>query len=1032
MKHLGLRSWIVLLSLLATTGRAGMTLDSLYGPVTQTELASFKTFMQGRTPPATNTYDNTIADGTAGMEAEALGLVYEISTDRGLLDIMIKYCDAFLALRNDTNSGSVMWDGARDPVWLTKPPTNSDGSVNSQAGYAGCENNDIAGHIAYCARLILQTPALWSTVVSIGDPNGYGATYLQRAQTYLARMDYTQDAYMLKWFIDPATSRLTAPASNAWTVLDENVNAWNRQMMFLNGFQRLSECHQLLGDAPARVARYDAIIVAATSWFTSSLQPYTTNGHPVYNWTYGPTSGGSEDNTLHSTYDIWGMTRAYASGRYGVAHDIMVPFANTFLYVMYLGSNQISYYVNGSGSARSFVYPGWMPVANFGPATYPIISAINSSRLSGTAIYDAMTLWVKNARYLGVYPTNAAGADFSLVTPWMQRIVPGASNSVSVTVNSLNGFNGDVSLGLSGLPGGATASFNPARVTNGSRSATLTLAAASSTPAGTYRLTVNGTNAAQVRSFPVTLVVATAPNFTLTANPSTLAVAAGGSVTSAVTLVTYNGFTNSVSLSASGLPSGVTASFAPSTLSVSGVSTLTLTAAATATTGTSTVNLSGTASNSTQTTILALTVNSVVGALPDPWSDIDIGAPTNTGSATFSDGVFAVSGSGSDIYSASDQFHFVSQPVTGDFTLSARVLSLQSVNAWSKSGVMVRESTNANAKYLGLYMTASNGVDMQFRAGSGSNAVDMARAGGLTAPYWVRLARAGNIFSGYRSPDGTNWTQVGTNLTAITMAANAVAGLAVCSHDSTLLNHSTFDNITLVTPDFTLWAAPDSQTVATGSNTTLTVTISGTNGFSGKVALGATLPAGMAAGFNPATITGSGTSILSVTLSTNITPDDYTLTLTGTSGSLERSYTVNLSVPADFDGDGIPDAWMYRYFGHPFGQAADKSRATDDADGDGMSNLEEYLAGTDPTNAASNLRITFVSVENGSLRLAWTVVGGKSYVVQTATALGSAADFSDASPAIAAAGSGESVTNYLDTGALTNASGQYYRIRLGP
>jgi hypothetical protein len=53
----------------------------------------------------------------------------------------------------------------------------------------------------------------------------------------------------------------------------------------------------------------------------------------------------------------------------------------------------------------------------------------------------------------------------------------------------------------------------------------------------------------------------------------------------------------------------------------------------------------------------------------------------------------------------------------------------------------------------------------------------------------------------------------------------------------------------------------------------------------------------------------------------------------------------------DSDNDGIPDAWTVKYFGHPTGQASDKSRATDDPDGDGLTNLQEYQAGTNPLKA---------------------------------------------------------------------------------
>ena len=86
----------------------------------------------------------------------------------------------------------------------------------------------------------------------------------------------------------------------------------------------------------------------------------------------------------------------------------------------------------------------------------------------------------------------------------------------------------------------------------------------------------------------------------------------------------------------------------------------------------------------------------------------------------------------------------------------------------------------------------------------------------------------------------------------------------------------------------------------------------------------------------------------------------------------------------DSDGDGIPDLWMMHYFGHQTGQQGDLSRAQDDADGDGMSNLQEFLAGTDPINPASILRVQIqaqVSSPN-NVMLNWPAVPGKNYRVQ--------------------------------------------------
>jgi hypothetical protein len=97
------------------------------------------------------------------------------------------------------------------------------------------------------------------------------------------------------------------------------------------------------------------------------------------------------------------------------------------------------------------------------------------------------------------------------------------------------------------------------------------------------------------------------PDFSLSASPGSLTINQGASGTSTITVNKLNGFNSSVSLSASGLPSGVTASFNPS--STTGTSTLTLSASSTATTGTSNVTITGTSGSLTHNTSVTLTVN---------------------------------------------------------------------------------------------------------------------------------------------------------------------------------------------------------------------------------------------------------------------------------------------------------------------------------------------------------------------------------------------------------------------------------------
>src|SRR5580698_7920787 len=98
------------------------------------------------------------------------------------------------------------------------------------------------------------------------------------------------------------------------------------------------------------------------------------------------------------------------------------------------------------------------------------------------------------------------------------------------------------------------------------------------------------------------------PSFTLSDSPSSLTITQGGSGTSTITVNDLNGFAGSVTLAASGLPSGVTAAFG--TNPTTGTSVLTLTASSTATTGSATVTITGTSGSLAASTTLALTVNS--------------------------------------------------------------------------------------------------------------------------------------------------------------------------------------------------------------------------------------------------------------------------------------------------------------------------------------------------------------------------------------------------------------------------------------
>jgi len=129
----------------------------------------------------------------------------------------------------------------------------------------------------------------------------------------------------------------------------------------------------------------------------------------------------------------------------------------------------------------------------------------------------------------------------------------------------------------------------------------------------------------------------------------------------------------------------------------------------------------------------------------------------------------------------------------------------------------------------------------------------------------------------------------------------------------------------------------------------------------------------------------------------------------------------------DSVGDGIPNAWRQQYFSavDPTGMTTNnQSCASCDPDGDGFSNLQEYLAGIDPTNSASTLQITSITRQpNGDNVVVWTSASGKNYQLYATTNLAGA--YAPVGGTIPSAGA---TTSYTDTG-VTDAT-KYYKVKV--
>jgi len=273
-----------------------------------------------------------------------------------------------------------------------------------------------------------------------------------------------------------------------------------------------------------------------------------------------------------------------------------------------------------NGETIGFINPILYPAA-LGSSYATLFHDVTSGSCgtySGLAGYDLCTGWGSpNTTGLINLFAGSSTPSFTLSdSPSSLTITQGGSGTSTITVTDVGGFTGSVTLAASGLPSGVTAAFGTNPTTGTS---VLTLTASSSATTGTATVTITGTSGSLTATTTLALTVnsVATPNFTIAASPASVTVTQGASGTSTITITSTGSFSSATTLSASGLPTGVTAAFStnPVTPAANGSvsSTLTLTASATATTGAATVTITGTSGSLTHSTTIALTVNASSG-----------------------------------------------------------------------------------------------------------------------------------------------------------------------------------------------------------------------------------------------------------------------------------------------------------------------------------------------------------------------------------------------------------------------------------
>ena len=181
-------------------------------------------------------------------------------------------------------------------------------------------------------------------------------------------------------------------------------------------------------------------------------------------------------------------------------------------------------------------------------------------------------------------------------------------------------------------------------------------------------------------------------------------------------------------------------------------------------------------------------------SLPSGWTTTDIGAVGAVGTAAGTDGSFTLDGAGADVWGTSDAFRFAYTPLTGDGSIVAQVTAEENVNAWTKAGVMMRDTLSTNARHAFMLVSPGKGIAFQ-RRDTTAGISEHTGGGAGTAPRFVKLTRAGTTFTGFQSMDGITWTAVGSD--TIAMGSTIYVGLAVSSHVSGVLATATFEGTTV-------------------------------------------------------------------------------------------------------------------------------------------------------------------------------------------------------------------------------------------
>ncbi len=197
--------------------------------------------------------------------------------------------------------------------------------------------------------------------------------------------------------------------------------------------------------------------------------------------------------------------------------------------------------------------------------------------------------------------------------------------------------------------------------------------------------------------------------------------------------------------------------------------------------------------------------------ITETFGNLDVGAPELAGSASPVERGWDITAGGADIWNKTDQFHFVFREISGDFDVAVRVESFTPAHLYSKAGLMIRESLDADSAHLMFLVFSSDAprnnnlgaYEIQFRPTAGADCQGIYPAvrpptppefPGAYPDSWLRVARRGNQFSAFASTDGKTWRLFGGQV--LPLASTVKVGPALTSHNPEVAASAAFRDYT--------------------------------------------------------------------------------------------------------------------------------------------------------------------------------------------------------------------------------------------